>query len=353
MRNKQYIIVAVILLAVFTISGCTGIKDIKYEETHVKMGTTMTIQAYGDNGQAAVKDAFARIDEIEKLTSLNIESSDVNRINRESGTGYVKVHPDVLKIIKKAVEYSNLCGGAFDVTIGPVSELWGIGTQNQRIPSSEEIKSALSMVGYRNIAINESESSVMLKKPGMIIDLGGIAKGYAADRAVEVLKNYGIKKAIVNLGGSNVYVMGMKDTGKPWSVGLQHPRKEQGKGFLGILRVSDKVISTSGDYERYFIKDDKRYHHILDPATGYPAESGITAVSIVMDGSIADGSMDSDAISTAVFVLGPEKGMQLVKSMAGVECVIATSDNRILITPGLKDKIDTISEDYKYDAQGR
>lgn len=341
-----------ILAITAVITGCSKADNV-YEETQFKMDTSMTIKAYGPGAKGAVQEAFERIGEIENLTSISISTSDVSRINDNAGREYVKVHPDVLKIIKESIKYSEMSGGAFDITIGPIVKLWAIGTKDQRIPSSSEIDEKIPLVGYNKIKINDADGSIMLEKQGMSIDLGGIAKGYAADQAVAVLSKHGIKKAIVNLGGSNINAIGSKSEDKQWSIGLQHPRKEQNAGYLGILKLSDKTVSTSGDYERYFIENGKRYHHILNPATGYPADSGVIADSIVIDGSVNNSSMDADALSTIVFILGSDKGMKFISGIPGVECVIATSDNRLLVTDGLKDKIDSISEDFVYDAQGR
>jgi len=354
MKKSSFSVVIILILILTIFSACskkTG--DEKYEETQLKMDTVMTIKAYGPGAEGAIKDAFKRIDDIEKLMSLQISTSDVNKINDAAGKDYVSVDTDVFNIIKKSIEYSKLSDGAFDITVGPLTKLWGIGTKDARIPSQKEIDEKLTLVGYDKISINETNNNVKLGKEGMIIDLGGIAKGYATDEVVDILKKQGIKKAIVNLGGSNVYVIGTKDNDTLWSIGLQHPRKEQGAGFLGVVKVSDKAISTSGDYERYFIKDGKRYYHILDPLTGYPAESSIIADAIILDSSIKDSSMDSDALSTAVLVLGPEKGMKLIENIPGAECILATSDKKLLVSRGAKVKIDSISEDFKYDAQGR
>lgn len=325
----------------------------EYSETQFKMDTAMTIKAYGPDAKAAIIGAFQRIDEIEQLTSAQISTSDVSKINDAAGKDYISVNPEVLNIIKKSIEYSRLSNGAFDITVGPLIKLWGIGTKDARVPSEEEIKERLALVGFENIKIDKVKNSVKLDKTGMIIDLGGIAKGYAADQAVKVLTEHGIKKAIINLGGSAVFVIGTKDNNELWSIGLQHPRIGQGGGFMGILDESDKAVSTSGDYEKYFIKDGKRYHHILDPTTGYPAESGITADTIVLDSSIEDSSMDSDALSTIVFILGPEKGLKFIENIKGAQCIIATSSNKLLTTQEIKKNIKSISEDFKYDTQGR
>ena len=359
MKFCRSLLLALIILTLGIMVSCKKqVENNVYEMTQFKMDTSMTIKAYGQESEAAVKEAFKRIDEIEQIASININTSDISRINNASGSEFIHVHPEILKIIKTAISYSKLSNGAFDITVGPIVQLWGIGTQNERVPSPEEIKDKLKLVGYEKIKINEVDSSIMLAQKGMVIDLGGIAKGYAADEAARIIISHGIKKATINLGGSSVYAIGEKDNNKPWKIGIQHPRKENGQGFLGVIQVSNSVISTSGDYERFFIKDGIRYHHIIDPLTGYPADSGVISNTIiiksnsVVDNSM-DASMDADALTKVAFVLGSQKGMEFINGIPGVECIIATQDHKIITSPGLVGKLESISEDFKYDAQGR
>ncbi|KPU44057.1 thiamine biosynthesis lipoprotein ApbE precursor [Oxobacter pfennigii] len=348
---KKFIYITLMMVFIFVLYGCGSDESEKiYEDTQIKMDTPMTIKAYGKNAEEAVKRAFEKIDEIERLTSVNMETSDVSKINSNAGVDYVKVDPQVFYIIKEAVRFSELSSGVFDISIGPVIKLWGIGTENARIPSQQEIYDALSLVGYKGIKLNETEQSVFLEKKGMLLDLGGIAKGYAADCVVEILKEKGVNKAIINLGGSNVTVVGEKEKDTPWAIGLQHPRKAEAGNYLAIIRESDKAISTSGDYERYFIDNGKRYHHIFNPATGYPTMSGIISDTVVLDSKLIKYSaMAGDALSTVVFVLGPEEGIKFIEGIEGVECVVATDDFKIFSTPGIEGIISSISEDFKND----
>lgn len=346
--NNARMALIVLIAIVFGTTACTKqTENDIYEETQIKMGTPMTIKAYGTDSKSAVNEAFRRIDEIEQLTSLNIDSSEVNKINRAAGRQYVSVHHEVVVMIKKSIEYSKLSGGAFDITVGPIVQLWKLGTSEARVPDNNEIIDKLPLVGYEKIRLNEDTNSVMLEKEGMIIDLGGIAKGYAADEVNNILAKHGVKRALVNIGSSTINVIGQKDNNKPWTVGLRHPRKEIGQGFLGIVKESDKSISTSGDYERFIIVEGKRYHHVLNPKTGYPAESGVVSDTLIVDNALPYSSMSADALSTSVFVLGPEKGMELIKSISGIDGIIVMSDSRLVITPGVKGKVESISEDYK------
>lgn len=338
-----------ILIFIFTLllPSCSGGSQ-EYEETAAKMDTVMTLKAYGPNAETAVKESFKRVDEIEQMASANIETSDVSKINNASGKEYVKVHPEIIKMIKTSIQYSKLCEGAFDITVGPLIKLWGIGTSNEKVPSETEIKAMLPLVDYNKIIINETDSSIMLEIQGMSIDLGGIAKGFTADEIQKIFKKYGIQNGLINLGGSSIYAMGSNTKGTPWSVGLQHPRAQQNQAYLGILKVSDKSVSTSGDYEKYFIKDGKRYHHILNPFTGYPADSGVICDTLIIDESVPDHSMLADLLTKIVFVLGPQKGIKLLESIPGVSCMAAASDYKVYTSPGMQGLIENLSTDFKF-----
>lgn len=322
--------------------------DQPYQQTNTMMDTVITLKAYGPNAKAAVDESFKRVDELDKLASTTINTSDVYKINAAAGKEYVKVHPEIIKMIETSIKYSKLSGGAFDITTGPIINLWGIGTDEERLPSDSEIKSKLSLVGYNNISINKSDNSVMLQKTGMAIDLGGLAKGFAADEVLKIYDKYGIKKGLINLGSSTIYALGTNQDGKPWSVGIKHPRNDDSSTYLGIIRISNQALSTSGDYERFFIKNGKRYHHIMNSATGYPADTGVMSDTIIINNSVPDKNMVADILTTTVFVMGPEKGIQFANNIEDVSCEITTTDNKIYTTKGFKDKIMDLSSDFKF-----
>ena len=188
----------------------------------------------------------------------------------------------------------------------------------------------------------------MLKKSGMSIDLGGIAKGFAADEVLRIYKKYNIKDGLINLGSSSIYAVGKNDNNHTWSIGIKHPRNESSGNYLGIIKLSDESLSTSGDYERYFIKDGKRYHHILNSATGYPVDNGIMSVSVIVDGSVSDNSMLADILSLTVFELGPEKGIKLIDSIPNVACEITTTDYKVYTSSRFKDRISNLNNDFKF-----
>jgi len=265
---------------------------------------------------------------IETLMSPWLDSSDVTRINRSAGKERVKVSPETFKVIQKAQEISELSEGGFDITIGPLTELWSKAREKKVPPSIEEVKEKLGLVNFKNIEMDQ-EGKVFLKKKGMAIDLGGIAKGYAVDRAFNLLKSLGYINLIVNAGG-DLRVGGLKNN-QPWSIGIQNPRKS--KKILARISVSDMAVITSGDYEKYFIYQGKRYHHIFHPKDGFPPE-GCQSVTIVTKDCIT-----ADGLATAVFVLGAKKGYSLCQKLEGVDCLIVDKEGKIIFSPGLKDRI--------------
>jgi len=295
------------------------------------MGTAIEITLVGDDEEAAKKAAlqtFQKIKRIEHLMSPWIESSDISRINRSSTIEWVKVSPETFEVIKKAQEVSELSAGAFDITMGPLIQLWRVARERKTPPSSEEVRKNLDLVNYKNVLINP-EKGVFFNKKGMAIDLGGIAKGYAVDKAFELLKSLGFKNLIVNAGG-DLRVGGTK-LGQPWSVGIQDPRASQ--KIMARVSLSDAAMATSGDYEKFFIYQGKRYHHIFSRRDGLPPEDCQSVTIICKDG------MTADALATAVFVLGPEKGYDLCQKLEGIDCLIVDKDRKIILSPGLKGRI--------------
>ncbi|MDP4088024.1 MAG: FAD:protein FMN transferase [Bacillota bacterium] len=184
-------------------------------------------------------------------------------------------------------------------------------------------------------------------KKGMSIDLGGIAKGFTDDEILKVLKKYNITGALINLGGSSIYTYGNKPDGTPWTVGIQHPRKERNQGYLAVIKMPEEALSTSGDYEKYFIQDGKRYCHIISPFTGYPAESGVISDSIIIDKNVPDSNMLADLLTKVTFVMGVDKGMKIINSIPGVSCIAETSDFKIYKSSSWKTPLEDLSTDFK------
>lgn len=297
------------------------------------MGTVISQKVYGPNGQAAMSEAMDKITDLEVLLTFNAPEGDIYKLNENAGKGRVELSPETIEILKEAQKVSELSDGAFDVTVGPVVKSWGIGTDQERIPAPEELQALLPLVNYKDLEVNET--SAFLKRTGQMVDLGGIAKGYAGDAARDIYKKNGIKSAFINLGG-NVVTLGNKPDGSPWTVGIRNPRPDTnptgGQPILGTVTVTDKAVVTAGDDQRYFEKDGKRYHHIIDAHTGYPADSDLMSVTLITDSSFV-----ADALDTAIYILGLEKGRELIQKQEGIEAVFVTRDKKIYVTEGLKD----------------
>lgn len=292
------------------------------------LGTVCSITLFEQGQNGIYHEIFGRLREIENRMSVNIPSSDISRVNAAAGIEPVMVHDDVFKVTERSVHFARLSGGAFNPAIGPVVSLWGIGKDDPRVPSQSEIDVVLPLVNWRDIELDARNSSVFLKKTGMALDLGSIAKGYAADEAAAIVKKAGIKRAIIDLGG-NIYVCGEKTDKSPWKVGIQNPEGKRAES-AGTVLTDEKTIVTSGVYERFFEYEGIRYHHIFDPSTGYPADAELLSATI-----IASCSMDADALSTAVFVLGRDKGIPLLRSIPGTEAVLIFKDSGIIATSGV------------------
>jgi thiamine biosynthesis lipoprotein len=334
--NKVGVIrVSIYLLFILTtyLSPSHSANLFKYDQ--VAMGTAVEIALMGENeesAQKAVSQAFQEIKRVEYLMSPWIESSDVSCINRSAGKDPVKVSPETLEVITRAQEISRLSEGGFDITVGPLVQLWRKARERGIPPQMEEIKENLNLVNFRNLKIHDA-GKISLRKKGMTIDLGGIAKGYAVDRAFELLRNLGYRNLIVNAGG-DLRVGGSKPDG-PWSVGIQHPREPE--KIMARISVSGTAVATSGDYEKFFIHQGKRYHHILNPKNGFPAERCQSVTVLHKEGTMAD------ALATAIFVLGSQRGYALCQKLDGVECLIVDRNGKAIFTRNLKTRLSFIS----------
>jgi thiamine biosynthesis lipoprotein len=311
-------------LILFSLFSCT---QTDYFKTEFALGTKCTVRFFEKVNKSVYDDIFKRIREIENLMSINIPASDVSRINAAAGIQPVQVHGDVYKVIERALQYAQISGGAFDPTVEPLVSLWGIGDGNPRVPSQAEIEQVLPLVNWRNVELDAQTRSVFLTRRGMSLDLGAIAKGYAADEAAAIIKRAGIKRAIIDLGG-NIVVLGERKDGNLWRVGVQNPNENRNE-YIGILQITERSIVTSGIYERFFEEEGIRYHHIFSPSTGYPADNGLLSVTIT-----APNSMDADALSTTVFVLGFVRGSALIESLTETEAVFIFNDLSVRKTHG-------------------
>ena len=282
-----------------------------------------------DQAQKAINASFDELDRLAALLNFYSDTSEISMINRQAGEKPVKVSRDTLDIIEKAVYVSEMTAGAFDITVGPLVKLWDI--QKKIIPDKESIKEKLKLVGYKNIVIDKTASTVFIKQKGAQIDLGGIIKGYAVDKVVAVLHKNGITSGVVAVGGE-IRLLGMKPDGTSWEVGVQNPRpKDSDDQVFATLQLSNKALSTSGDYIRYFEKNGVRYHHLLNPKTGYPSPQCGSATIIADDNTTTDGF-------SKLFILGPEKGLAVAKKL-GFDVLFIDCKGKIVMSDGLKDKI--------------
>ena len=319
-----------LLLTLLVVLSCGSSDKEPVTSSEFLLGTTcvITLLDWEKNvvPEEVLKEAFQQILEMENLLSVNIETSDISRINRSAADGYIP-DPMVLDVLNQALDIAAFSKGKFDPSIGRLVSLWGIGTEEAAVPSEEDLEMALSTIDYTQIAIDDSDK-VMLKNSRASLDLGGIAKGYAADLVRESLSRNGVKSAIINLGG-NVLVMGKKDSGEPWRIGIQDPREPRGE-YLGVAEVEEKAIVTSGVYERFFVEDGVHYHHILDTETGYPVTNGVISTSIIHSRSVR-----ADGLSTALFALGIEEGMKLANTLDDTAVIMIDENNRVYLTDNL------------------
>ncbi|MBM7022368.1 FAD:protein FMN transferase [Treponema sp. Marseille-Q4523] len=295
-----------LLIIIFSIClpSCVRTAD---PRTEALMGTVCTVNAYDDGTKSLYDELFARLHEIDETFSVTIDSSEISAINKAAGERSVSVSSDTAYVVRSALAFAELTGGAFDPTVGPLVKIWGINTDHARVPAQSEIDAVLPLINWRDVSVAD-DNTVMLKRRGMALDLGGIVKGYAADELTKILGARKVRRAIVDLGG-NIFVYGKKKDGSPWRVGIKDPKDPEGVPAI-VLNVANSTIVTSGVYERFFTENGVRYHHILDAKTGYPASSGLLSSTIVCESSMA-----ADALSTSVFVLGKESGMELLRRM--------------------------------------
>lgn len=308
------------------------------ERARVSMGSELRLSAWTADEDAAVSafDAvFREFDRLESLMSNWREGSDVERLNAAAGDHPVRVSGDVVSVLQTARQVSEWTDGKFDVTFGVLSSLWRFDhDQDNVVPDMSEVRRRLPLIDYRALKVDPSGGTAFLERAGMRVNLGGIGKGYAIDRAIGIMRARGFKDFMIQSGG-DLYGAGLKD-GQPWRVGIQDPRGPDGRAFARVA-ISDRTFSTSGDYARAFLKDGRRYHHIIDPSTGEPAQ-GCRSVTIVTDRAVI-----ADGLSTGVFLLGPEKGLALLARLGHVEAVVVTSRNEVLVTPGLKGRLELVS----------
>lgn len=320
-----------IAAAVLLFSGC---ERQMHAQSEFVLGTVCSINLYEAGSADLYGTLFARLRQLNDIFNNYSDSSEITRVNQKASQEAVFVSPDFYIVLRTALDFARLTGGAFDPTVGPLIKLWGFGKE-PRVPSQEEIEAAQKLVGWQCVKLEER--AVRFTKSGVRLDLGAIAKGYAADCLVDILRKHGVQRASISLGG-NVYVYGKKRDGSLWSVAIRNPEKPGQNSFM--LKTQDATVVTSGAYERFFEQDGKIYGHIFDPATGFPADSGLASVTIV-----SKTSMIADALSTSLFVLGMKKIPELKKSaLAGdFDCVLVDASGKAYASKNLKGRLSALN----------
>jgi thiamine biosynthesis lipoprotein len=330
-----------IFWAVFCLSLVfSSCKQTAPARTEFVLGTICTVNLYDGGTDAIYTEIFDRLKTLESILSANREGTNLMDINAGAGMAPVKAAHETIEILSEALLFSKKTDGLFDPSIGPLVKAWNIGTDNAAVPTDEKRVAAIALVDFRKVAIDEQAGTVFLREKGMRLDLGAIAKGYAADQVVQIIAKHGIKRAIVDLGG-NIYAYGEKKTGTPWTIGIRDPETERGVSILS-LPISNESVVTSGIYERFFESNGKKYHHILNPRTGFPEDNELMSVSIV-----ATNSMLADALSTSTFLLGTEKGLALIESTDGTEAIFINKNHEIRTSKGLKGKLKLLDSNYR------
>lgn len=344
--RKISVIFAFVIVIILVRAAISEEQNTPFVADLFALNTFVTMRAYGGaNAEQAIELAVERIKEIESKMSISIDTSDVYRINISAGVNAVEVSEDTLYVIKTALEFAELTNGLFDITIYPIARLWGIGTENARKPESHEIENLLPLVDYTKVVLDEKNLTVFLEEKGMGIDLGGIAKGFAADEVTRIFEEAGVKHAIINLGGS-ISTVGTRPGGGNWRIGVRNPRHKEGqREHIAIVDVNGLHVLSAGDYERfissYYESTGVRYHHIFDPFTGYPAETGVMATTVVSESAIK-----SDALATAMLLSGVEKGADLLSSFEDYKGLLITNDKIVHLSGNIYDYLTITDPTY-------
>ena len=306
-------------------SGEAADKETEASKDLFAMDTYMTLTAYGEHAQEAVDKAAERVEALDALLSTGNENSEIYQLNQN---GEATLSEEGGYLVERALELYKKTEGAFDIAIYPVMQAWGFPTQDYHVPDDDTLKEKLALADASKVNYDKDTRKIFFDQDGMEIDLGGIAKGYTSSQIMQIYQDCGVTSGLVNLGG-NVQALGCKTDGSKWRVAIQSP--DDTEEYLGILEIEDQAVITSGGYERYFEEDGVTYHHIIDPATGYPADSGLISVTIVSDdGTLADG------LSTSLFIMGEEKAAQFWRENSDeFEAIMETSDGELYVTEGI------------------
>lgn len=311
--------VLVASLAATLLAGCSSVSNTPISRTTTFFDTVITIHIYDKNSEEILESCIKKCEEYEEKFSRTLEGSEIYRLNHAGGAA-MELSDDTVELIQLGLKYSELSQGRFDITVAPLSSLWDFKNNTGTIPSEESISEALPLIDYRNVRVEGN--TVQLLNPNASIDLGGVAKGYIADKLKSYMKEQGVSHALIDLGG-NVLAIGSKPDGSAYNIGIQKPFAETGEAISSV-KIKDQAVVTSGNYQRYFEVDGKIYHHILDPKTGYPYDNHLQSVTV-----ICDSSSDADGLSTTLFSMGLSEGMEYVNSISTAEAVFITDDGKL------------------------
>ena len=329
-------IVALALAASFLFTGCAERREAaqqmlenqkmenRHDATTFAMDTVMTFTVIHENGDELIIDAEQEIRRLENLLSITLENSEISRLNAAAGKEAVEVSKDTWILLEAGKNFGAGTGGAFDIAISPVVKAWGFTEAEHHVPTQAELDALLPLTDPDDVILDKM--TVFLQKEGMAVDLGGITKGYASDEVASMLKGKGVESAFFSLGG-NVYGIGTKPNGEKWEVALANPMDAD--DYCGLISIENQAVVTSGGYQRYFEANGKKYHHIIDPATGYPSESGLLSVTI-----ICESGTEADVLSTALFVMGLEDALEYWQEYGGFEAIFITEAGEVVATEG-------------------
>lgn len=325
--KKGFIIILLFSVLLLNLMGCGMKAKEPMTKTKIMLNTYVTITLYDHQDMGLIEECFDLCEEYEQMFSRTLANSEVSQFNLKE-TGEYEVSEELYELLELSMEYSELTGGAFDVTIEPVSSLWDFSSLEPVVPEPDTLKKELENVGYEKLQLENGR--VIKKNAATGIDLGAVAKGYIADKLKEYLVSKGVESAIIDLGG-NIVLIGGKPDGTEFSIGIQRPFEDRNE-IIGTIALKDYAAVSSGIYERCFWEEGIFYHHILNPQTGYPCESDLVGVTI-----LAPEATRADALSTTCFILGKEKGMELMDSLDGVYAVFITKDGEIEYSKGLEE----------------
>lgn len=339
MRFIKKILWFILIFPFLFLYSCNETSETEFTSEIFVMNTFVSQKVYGSNAKKAIKQVNECLITLEKELSLYEENSDIYNINKNAGISPVKVNTYTLELLKAAVEYSEKSQGLFDITIAPLTILWGINSDNPKVPQSEEILQAVSLVNYRDLEIDFENQTAFLKKSGMSIDLGGIAKGYIVNEIQKIYNENGIASALISIGG-NIYTYHKKIDGNDYTLGIRDPNG-MANDYIGKLKCHDAVVATTGAYERFFEQGGIKYHHILSTQTGYPVDSDLLSVTVVSkDGGLAD------FLSTTLFISGSQQ-IEKYLNCNDFSVIVIDKNNQIYISEKLKNNFEITNSDYK------